>query len=69
MVKIKASTTIHVLIVQHAAYVGNKAFSPNPINVKVGDTITWINNDVEITSGLGFSAPDFGKKFDSGLLG
>jgi plastocyanin len=75
LLNIKAATGIHeakyVSIVQDAAYVGNKAFSPNPINIKVRDTITWTNDDVEthtVTSGLGFNNPDFGKKFDSGIM-
>ena len=51
---------INVSIVPGAATMGNKAFSPNPINIKVGDTITWTNNDDSsppfhtVTSGLGF---------------
>ena len=57
--------------VQDAAYVGNRAFSPNPINIKVEDTITWTNDDIEthtVTSGLGFDS-EFGKKFISGIMG
>lgn len=50
---------------------GNKAFSSNPIDIKVGDAITWTNDDSEthtITSGSGFNSPDFGKKFDSWIM-
>jgi len=42
----------------------DKAFSPNPVSIKVRDPITWINNDVEthtVPSGLGFSDPNLGK--------
>jgi plastocyanin len=63
---------IKVSIVQGAAIMTDKSFSPNPLSIKVGDTITWINNDVEthtVTSGLGFSDPTLGKQFDSGFLG
>jgi plastocyanin len=70
-VKITTDKTKYVSIVRGAAYVGNKAFSPNPMNIKVGYTITWTNNDIEthtITSGLGFNSPDIGKKFDSGMM-
>jgi plastocyanin len=59
-------------IVQGASFMTDKAFSPNPINIKVGDTITWINNDNEthtVTSGLDFNDPNLGKQFDSGFLG
>ena len=50
----------HVSIVQDAAYLGNKAVSPNPINIKVGDTITWTNDDIEthtVTSDFGLLIP------------
>src|SRR5918912_823682 len=57
----------HVSIVQYAAaYLGNKAVSPNPINIKVGDTITWTNDDIEthtVTLDFGFNDSDFGKGF------
>ena len=62
---------IKVSIVRDAAYVGNKAFSPNPINIKTADTITWIDNDIEthtVTSGAGFNDHSIGKLFDSGIL-
>ena len=50
----------------------DKAFSPNPVTVKVGDTVTWTNNDNQphtVTSGIGSSDPNIGKAFDSGLSG
>jgi plastocyanin len=63
---------IKVSIIQAAAAImTDKAFSPNPISIKVGDTITWISNDVEThtaTSGLSFSDPNLGKHFDCGFL-
>jgi plastocyanin len=49
---------------------GSKAFSPNPINVKVGGTVTWTNKDTQahtVVSGTGPSDPNKGKVFDSGL--
>jgi plastocyanin len=48
----------------------DRSFSPNVINVKIGDTVTWTNNDViphTVTSGTGPSDPNEGKEFDSGL--
>ena len=45
-----------------------KAFSPNPLEIKVGDTVTWTNNDNQIhvvTSGTGGNDPNLGKEFDS----
>jgi len=49
---------------------GSKAFSPNPINVKVGGTVTWTNKDSQahtVVSGTGGTDPNKGKVFDSGL--
>lgn len=40
---------------------GDKAFLPSPINVRIGDRVTWKNTDIEthtVTS----------DEFDSGLL-
>jgi plastocyanin len=49
---------------------GSKAFSPNPITVKVGGTVTWTNKDTQahtVVSGTGPSDPNKGRVFDSGL--
>jgi plastocyanin len=48
---------------------GAEAYSQDPINVKVGQKVTWTNKDSvqhTITSGTPGSA-DSGKEFDSGL--
>ncbi|MGA9841418.1 MAG: plastocyanin/azurin family copper-binding protein [Nitrososphaeraceae archaeon] len=48
----------------------NRSFSPNVINVTIGDTVTWTNHDViphTVTSGTGPSDLNKGKEFDSGL--
>jgi plastocyanin len=61
-----------VSIVPGAGTLGDKGFSPNPINVKVGDTVTWTNSDNmehTVTSGTGPSDRSNGKQFDSGLSG
>jgi plastocyanin len=45
-------------------------FSPKSVSVKVGDTVTWTNNDNTIhtvISGTGLSDTNKGKDFDSGL--
>ena len=50
----------------------DKAFSPNPANVKVGDNVTWTNDYTmfhTMTSGTGTSDTNKGKEFDSGLSG
>jgi plastocyanin len=69
------SGAIKVSIQPGAATLATKAFFPNPVNVKVGDTITWTNNDNSspafhtVTSGLGPNDTNLGKVFDSGLSG
>lgn len=61
----QGSTTTKVSIVQGAASKTTDAFSPNPIRVRVGDTVTWTNNDSQphtVTPGS-VGKPD--GKFDS----
>lgn len=65
-------TTNKVAIVMGAALLRDKAYQPNPVNVKVAGTITWSNEDTvvhTVTSGSGFTDPNLGRDFDSGLLG
>jgi plastocyanin len=38
-------TTASVTIVSGASTRTTTAFSPNPLNVSVGTTVTWVNND------------------------
>jgi len=61
---------IQASLVPGASTLANKAFSPNPINVKVGGSVTWTNKDSiihTVTSGTGPSDPNKGKEFDSGI--
>jgi plastocyanin len=63
-----AQQEIKASIVEGAFTMADKAFSPNPINVKAGDTITWTNDDSQthtVTSGTGSADPNMGKEFDS----
>jgi plastocyanin len=39
------SKTIQISIVSDASRLTNTAYQPNPINIKVGDTIEWTNDD------------------------
>lgn len=72
---IKVPTTapgLKVSIVPAAGAMGDKAFAPNPIDIKAGNTVTWTNNDNEthtVTSGSGANDTNLGKQFDSGLIG
>ena len=64
-----ASNSTQVSIVNGATTLNDKAFSPNNIKVKVGNTIVWTNDDSTIhtvTSGSP-NTPDAGQVFDSGL--
>jgi plastocyanin len=69
----QAQKEVKVSIVPGAFTLADKAFSPNPVNIKVGDTITWVNDDTlfhTITSGSpSSSGGETGKVFDSGLSG
>jgi plastocyanin len=38
-------TTMNASIVSGARTLGSNAYSPNPINVAVGTTVVWTNND------------------------
>ena len=51
-------------VVRIVANAGSNSFSPNPVEVKVGETVTWINDDSgrhTVTSKNGV--------FDSGMMG
>jgi plastocyanin len=60
-------------IVKNVSIVGikkDKSFDPNPIEIKAGDSVTWMNDDNEVhtvTSGSQ-DASNVGKEFDSGTL-
>jgi plastocyanin len=59
-----------VSIVPNASTMGDKAFSPNPAELKAGESVTWTNDDSQIhtaTSGA-VGAEDSGKVFDSSIL-
>ena len=65
------SSSISVSIVKDAALKGDKAYQPNPIAVKVGQELTWTNDDSQIhtsTSGTGPGDAESGNVFDSGIL-
>jgi plastocyanin len=50
---------------------GNQSYDPNPINIKVGDTVTWINADViahTVTSGKDYDPLTSGKIFNSNSI-
>ena len=61
-----------VAIVLGAALKRDKAYQPNPVNVKSGGTVVWTNEDTvahTVTSGSGFNDQNLGREFDSGFLG
>jgi plastocyanin len=68
----QAQKEVKVSIVPGASTLADKAFSPNPVNVKIGDTITWVNEDSvfhTVVSGNPSTGGETGKVFDSGLSG
>jgi nitrite reductase (NO-forming) len=63
------TNTDKVSIGKGATILGDKAFMPNHLRIKLGTTVTWTNNDNNlhtITSGTPNSA-NAGEAFDSGL--
>ncbi len=67
----QASNNAQVSIVPGASTLTDTAFSPNSIEVTVGQTVVWTNDDSAfhtVTSGTA-GATDAGKEFDSGLTG
>jgi plastocyanin len=64
------AATMDVSIPKGASNDPTNGFDPKEINVKVGDTVKWTNNDNAlhtVTSGKDSSDPNKGKDFDSGL--
>ena len=62
---------VQVSIVPGASVLTDDAYSPNPVEVTVGQTVVWTNDDTAfhtVTSGS-VGAADAGKLFDSGLAG
>lgn len=59
-----------VSIVPNASTLGDKAYSPNPAEIRAGETVTWTNDDSQIhtaTSGT-VGTEDSGTVFDSSIL-
>ena len=57
-----------ISIVEEASEMGDQAYDPNPVKVKVGDTITWTNDDSQahtVTSGTDSSDSNKEKALDS----
>jgi plastocyanin len=65
-----SSSVINVSIVQGASALTDKAYQPNPVIVKVGNAIMWINHDSAVHTvteeNPASDVPQNG--FDSGLL-
>ena len=62
---------VQASIVPGASTLTDTAYSPNPIEITVGQTVVWTNDDTAfhtVTSGK-FGAADAGQLFDSGLAG
>lgn len=58
-------------IPQGASVQGNPAYDPNPLTVKVGDTIAVNNKDIAphtVTNGKDATDPNMGKLFDTSII-
>ena len=68
----ETTTNIKIVsIVPEATGLEDKAYQPNPVKIKVGETITWINNDLSIhtvTEGNPSTINVSANGFDSGLI-
>jgi len=65
------SDKVQATIVPGASTLTDTAYSPNPIQAKVGQEVEWTNEDSAmhtVTSGT-VGGADVGKAFDSGLQG
>ena len=65
-----SSSSTNVSIAQGASALADKAYQPNPVNIKVGNAIMWINHDSAVhTVTEGNPANDVPQNgFDSGLM-
>jgi len=59
-----------VSIVPNASTMGDKSFSPNPVEVKAGANVTWTNDDSQIhtVESGSVGAEDSGSVFKSPIL-
>jgi plastocyanin len=65
------SDKVQATIVPGATTLTDTAYNPNPIEITVGQTVVWTNDDTAfhtVTSGQ-IGASDAGQLFDSGLAG
>jgi plastocyanin len=62
------NTTTSVSIVPGASTLSTDAFSPNPIQVNVGSTVTWTNNDSQAHTVNSGNSPTQSGLFDSPII-
>jgi plastocyanin len=65
------TSATEVTIAKGAAALGNKAFSPDSANVRLGQNVTWTNGDSQfhtVTSGKSPDDPNVANEFDSKAL-
>jgi plastocyanin len=58
-----ANPPISTSVAQNSIQIANMAFSPDTLTVKVGDKVTWTNQDT-----VGHSATADDKSFDTGVI-
>ena len=62
------NATTSVSIVSGASTLTTDAFSPNPIQVSVGSTVTWTNNDAQAHTVNSGNSPTQSGLFDSPIM-
>ena len=62
--QLQTQTVLSPAMTQNAITIQNMAFSPATLTVKVGDKVTWTNQD-----SVGHSATADDNSFDTGVLG
>ncbi len=68
--EIMNETAVAATVVSGSAFLNETAYSPNPIEIENGETVTWVNKDFDphtVTSGA-FGDEDAGQVFDSGYM-
>ncbi|HEY3524748.1 MAG TPA: cupredoxin domain-containing protein, partial [Nitrososphaeraceae archaeon] len=66
-----AAAAATLTIPNGASVQGNPAYDPNPLTVKVGDTIAVENKDIAphtVTNGKDATDPTMGKLFDTSII-
>ena len=65
-VEAQEGSTVSVSIVPGASTLTDTAFQPNPVNIKIGDTVRWTNDDNTIHTVIEWN-PSTGEDVEGGF--